>query len=147
MGVLIQPPHGELCPMTPVKFQPKKAKSQQPTLHHAQPSPTLPAERQAARERALSMGCVCIGLIMIRRMFDFPLNLLDNKQTLQSWTVPDSHRDLPVGDTDVSTPGRSLVCTAEAAAVRGLVESPPLLTPKPICFCSKSCLLISRKNT
>lgn len=127
--------------MTPVKFGPKKAKSQQLTLHHFQPSPALTAERQAARERALSMGCVCTGLIMIRRMFDFLLYPLDNKQTLQSWTVPDSHQGLPGGDKDVSTPGRSLVRTAEAAALRGLVESPPLLTPKPVCFCSKSYLL------
>lgn len=64
-----------------LKFRPKEAKSQQRTLHDTQPSPALTAERPAARERALSMGCVCTGLIMIRRMFDFLLYPSDNRHS------------------------------------------------------------------
>lgn len=82
--------------MTPVKFWPKRAESQQCTWHHARLSPALAANDgqsgQTApclwtRERALSTGCVCTGLIMIWKNVWFPFYTLwiTNRHSDPGW--------------------------------------------------------------
>lgn len=85
MGALIQIPHGEPCPMTPVKSWPKKAKSQQGTLHHSQLSPAPTAKVRQPGQTApcyglgkglCPWGCVCTGLIMIWKNVWSPFHTL-----------------------------------------------------------------------
>lgn len=99
LGALIQLPHGERCPMTPVKFWPKRTKTQQHTLHHhsqLSPFPTAKdrepwqtAPCHGPRKGLCPWGCVCTGIILIWKNVCFPLYALwiTNRHSDPGWCL------------------------------------------------------------